>query len=211
MIDYQEIKERITLEEAARWLGFTPQSGFIACPFHQEKTPSLRLYEKRFYCFGCSASGDVLDFTAEVLRITTVEAAQKLMTAFYVPESVRELRLSNSDDKTRKAKLLGAWKVSAYDELCDTTRVCLMGINSTDPECQELGSRQLKRAEVIADEFLEKSAAELFERYSSGIGKEEMDAVIRIGRRYKELSGLCNGNQLAELEKYIIGLMAGNR
>jgi hypothetical protein len=211
MIDYQAIRERITLEEASRWLGFTPQSGFIDCPFHKEKTPSLKLYENRFHCFGCGASGDVTDFAAEVLGIPMAEAAQKLMTAFYVPETVRTLRLPNSDNQTRKAQLLGAWKVAAYDELCESTRVCLMGMNSTDPEAQELGSRQLKRAELIAEEFLEKSAAELFERYSSGTGKEEMDAVIRIGRRYKELSGLCNGNQLAELEKYIIGIMAGNR
>jgi len=145
MIDFKEIQERITLEDAARWLGFTPQGGFITCPFHQEKTPSLRIFEKRFYCFGCGASGDVTDFAAQVLGITTVEAAQKLMTAFNVPEAVRELRLPNSDDQTRKAQLLGAWKVAAYDELCESTRVCLMGMNSTDRECQELGRKQLKR------------------------------------------------------------------
>ena len=139
MIDFQEIKERITLKEAARWLGFTLQGGFIDCPFHKEKTPSLRLYENRFHCFGCGASGDVIDFTAQVLGISTVEAAQKLMAVFFVPEAVRELRLSNSDDQTRKAKLLVAWKVSAYDELCESTRVCLKGMNSTDlklmPDC----------------------------------------------------------------------------
>jgi len=211
MIDFGEIKERIPLEDAARWLGFTPQGGFITCPFHQEKTPSLKLYENRFHCFGCGTSGDVTDFAAQVLGLPTAEAAQKLMAAFFVPEAVRELRLPYSDDRARKAKLLGCWKVSAYDELCESTRVCLKGMNSADLKLQELGQRQLKRAELIADEFLEKSAAELFERYSSGTGKEEMDAVIRIGRRQKELSGLCNGNQIFELEQYIIGIMAGNR
>jgi DNA primase len=68
MIDFGEIKERITLDEVARWLGLTPQRGFIACPFHQEKTPSLKLFENRFHCFGCGTSGDVIDFAAQVLR-----------------------------------------------------------------------------------------------------------------------------------------------
>lgn len=34
------------------------------CPFHQDKNPSLVVYPetRSFYCFGCCASGDVIDF-----------------------------------------------------------------------------------------------------------------------------------------------------
>jgi DNA primase len=38
------------------------------CPFHSEKTPSLTVNEDKglFYCFGCSASGDVIDFIMQL-------------------------------------------------------------------------------------------------------------------------------------------------
>ena len=34
------------------------------CPFHDERTPSFTIYAdgQRFFCFGCQAQGDVLDF-----------------------------------------------------------------------------------------------------------------------------------------------------
>lgn len=36
----------------------------LKCPFHEDKTPSFKVYEKdnRFYCFGCGASGSPIDF-----------------------------------------------------------------------------------------------------------------------------------------------------
>ena len=35
------------------------------CPFHGEKTPSFVVSEQKqiFTCFGCGASGDVIEFT----------------------------------------------------------------------------------------------------------------------------------------------------
>ncbi len=34
------------------------------CPFHNEKTPSFVVYPdtQSFYCFGCGAAGDVINF-----------------------------------------------------------------------------------------------------------------------------------------------------
>ena len=41
------------------------------CPFHSEKTPSMVVYPENqsFYCFGCGAGGDVINF---VMRIETL-------------------------------------------------------------------------------------------------------------------------------------------
>ena len=33
------------------------------CPFHNDKTPSMKL-DQRYHCFGCGADGDVIDFAA---------------------------------------------------------------------------------------------------------------------------------------------------
>ncbi|MBE0427884.1 MAG: hypothetical protein IBX72_14720 [Nitrospirae bacterium] len=32
------------------------------CPFHNDKQPSLSIKHNRFYCFGCHAKGDVIEF-----------------------------------------------------------------------------------------------------------------------------------------------------
>lgn len=37
--------------------------GFLAkCPFHDDKTPSLNIRNNFYYCHGCSANGNAIDF-----------------------------------------------------------------------------------------------------------------------------------------------------
>jgi DNA primase len=52
----------------------------IVCPFHGEDTPSLVVdFEKDIYhCFGCDASGDVIDFISRIDNINRLKAAKKL-------------------------------------------------------------------------------------------------------------------------------------
>jgi hypothetical protein len=52
------------IEEAARRFGHEPRMGFIKCPFHDDSTASLKLFERTntWKCFGCQAGGDVIDF-----------------------------------------------------------------------------------------------------------------------------------------------------
>ena len=54
---------------------------FVArCPFHEEQHPSLVVYPdtRSFYCFGCRASGDVLDFVRRVDKVDFREAMRRL-------------------------------------------------------------------------------------------------------------------------------------
>lgn len=44
--------------------------GKLACPFHEDRHPSLHLYEDgTFYCFGCGAGGSIYDFAARLWGI----------------------------------------------------------------------------------------------------------------------------------------------
>jgi hypothetical protein len=52
------------------------------CPFHNDRHPSLKLNEDYFYCFGCGATGDVIDFVAKLFHLSNYEAAQKLAADF---------------------------------------------------------------------------------------------------------------------------------
>ncbi|MDD5223180.1 MAG: CHC2 zinc finger domain-containing protein [bacterium] len=50
------------------------------CPFHSEKHPSFYLYPEtnRFFCFGCSASGDVIKFVELTQNISFKNAVEYL-------------------------------------------------------------------------------------------------------------------------------------
>lgn len=83
MNQYEQIKAVIPLREAARRYGLAvSQGGMALCPFHHDTHPSLKLNEDYFFCFGCGATGDVIDFTARLFGISQKEAAQKLAMDF---------------------------------------------------------------------------------------------------------------------------------
>ncbi len=50
------------------------------CPFHDELEGSFTVYEdsQRFYCFGCGAGGDVLDFIRRAENLSLPEAIERL-------------------------------------------------------------------------------------------------------------------------------------
>lgn len=50
------------------------------CPFHSEKTPSFTVYPgtQSYYCFGCGAGGDVINFVMRTENIDYVSAVETL-------------------------------------------------------------------------------------------------------------------------------------
>lgn len=59
----EEIKETYSMRDVAARYGLVPnRSGILPCPFHQERDPSMKLYEKDFHCFACGANGDIFTF-----------------------------------------------------------------------------------------------------------------------------------------------------
>lgn len=38
------------------------RSRFVRCPFHDEKTPSCKIYKNNFHCFGCNEHGSPIDW-----------------------------------------------------------------------------------------------------------------------------------------------------
>lgn len=64
--DLALIKECLDLAEVMRRDGHEPRRigsrWAVRCPFHEEKTPSCTVTDRRFHCFGCGAGSDVFDY-----------------------------------------------------------------------------------------------------------------------------------------------------
>ena len=92
------------MDRVVRQYGFKPnRGGFISCPFHQEKTPSLKIYKqpgRGFHCFGCGAGGSVIDFVMSLFGIPFPAALVRLNADFNLgltgyrpdPKEVRRLK-----------------------------------------------------------------------------------------------------------------------
>ena len=83
MTIYEIIKAAISVKQAAKHYGLkVSRNGMACCPFHHDRHPSLKLNEDYFFCFGCGAKGDVIDFVARLFNLSSYEAAQKLAADF---------------------------------------------------------------------------------------------------------------------------------
>lgn len=174
------VNSYLTMPDVARLLGYTPnKAGFIRSPFHDERTPSCKLYNEpgRGYCdFSSGDAGDCIRFTARVLQVNNWEACRYLVDAFHLPintknsaltkRKVQELKQQREAD--RKHRILNKQKtVSEMDSLKSTIRTCEnLLINPhieplSDVWC--LAVEQRNRAIILANEMcgIETFAADL--------------------------------------------------
>jgi hypothetical protein len=62
----ETLEQRLARIPLADLIGERPLNGKIACPFHEDDTPSLHVYHDHYHCFGCGAHGGHLDWLREV-------------------------------------------------------------------------------------------------------------------------------------------------
>lgn len=80
---FSEIKYRLSMPEVARFYGLEMnRAGMACCPFHDDKSPSLKVYDDHFYCFGCGATGDQTGFVAKLFGLRQIDAAKKISEDF---------------------------------------------------------------------------------------------------------------------------------
>ena len=80
---FDTVKAAVTPRMAAERYGLPIQQGsMVCCPFHADRTPSMKLNEDYFYCFGCGASGDVIDLAARLFSLSGYDAAKQLAADF---------------------------------------------------------------------------------------------------------------------------------
>lgn len=110
-----EIRTRITLSQVAgrkvTWdqRKSNPGKGdfWAPCPFHQEKTPSFHVDDRKgfYYCFGCHAKGDAIGFVKETENVGFMEAVEILAREAGMPMPARDPKAQAETD--RRALLAG--------------------------------------------------------------------------------------------------------
>ena len=107
MNQFERVKAAIPLRQAAETYGLRVlPNGMTCCPFHKDMHPSMKLNEGYFFCFGCGASGDVIDFTARLFGLSPYAAAKKLETDFGIGAEHGSLTFPTHAEPTRDRERL---------------------------------------------------------------------------------------------------------
>lgn len=80
-----EIKRLVPMTRAAPFYGVeVGAGGYARCPFHGEKTGSLKVYDgdRGWHCFGCHKGGSVIDFVMELYGLSVLDAEKRLDADF---------------------------------------------------------------------------------------------------------------------------------
>ena len=116
MTIFEAVKSMVAPRMAAEHFGLSvSRNGMVCCPFHDDRHPSMKLYEDHYHCFWCQANGDVIAFTSKLFGITPLEAAQKLAADFGIredrPSVLAKLKIYTPQAENEK---LCFWVLSEY-------------------------------------------------------------------------------------------------
>ena len=85
------------------------------CPFHHEKTPSFSVNGEQnlYYCFGCKAGGNVVQFGEEMEHLTSREAVEFLAKQIHMPIPETQEDPDYERRRSQRERLLDANKAAA--------------------------------------------------------------------------------------------------
>ena len=70
------------------------------CPFHQEKSPSFTIFEQHYFCFGCRAGGDAINYVRQTQGLSFMEALRYLAQKYSIEAS--ELEDTKKSEQSRQ-------------------------------------------------------------------------------------------------------------
>ena len=99
---FEAVKATVPMRAAAERYGLEVKfSDMVRCPFHEDHSPSMKLYEDHFYCFGCGKHGDVVTLVSELFCIPPYDAACRLADDFGLPSPSGEGGTQSVTDEGR--------------------------------------------------------------------------------------------------------------
>ena len=120
---FESVKAAVPLRQAAEHYGLRVlRNGMTCCPFHKDRHPSLKLNEDYFFCFGCGASGDVIDFTARLFGISLKDATEKLAADFGISADAKPVAVRRNPFRLEELRCRRA--LTAYLHLLKKWKTC---------------------------------------------------------------------------------------
>jgi DNA primase len=126
LLDLDAIKLANPLPQVASSVGLKLKSvrGELVgcCPFHEERSPSFTIFDggRKFHCFGCGASGDVLDFLSKLRGVGLREAA-RILTGGSLPSiHVQPIPVKEKADRLDEARAIWRAAQPVHGTLAET-------------------------------------------------------------------------------------------
>lgn len=189
---FREVREALDMGAVARFYGYEPnRAGFIRCPFHADKTASLKLYPgaRGWHCFGCNRGGSVIDFVALTQGIPPLEAVRRLNEDFLLGLPVDGAQTAADRKEVARRKTVGAiyrdfeaWS----DRLCAMLNACFYIAHEAVLSLKGTGDfDRLTPAQVLAIQY--QPVIEFQADCLSG----SMDEQMEVFRDREEIERLC--------------------
>ena len=94
---FADIKAQLDLTDIAQYYGVRlNRGGFANCLYHPDKTPSMKIYDDHFHCYGCGKHGDVITLTGQIFSLSPYAAAQKLSQDFHINKSENSISVNTN-------------------------------------------------------------------------------------------------------------------
>ena len=117
---FELVKQNICVPDAAEHYELqVNRNGMCHCPFHEDRHPSMKLNKRYFYCFGCGATGDVIDLVARLFGLNSYEAAQKLAQDFGIDPDKPPAAIALPKPERPQLKAYRQEEVHCLRVLCD--------------------------------------------------------------------------------------------
>ncbi|MET7933942.1 DNA primase [Streptomyces sp. NPDC005322] len=160
------------------------------CPFHDEKSPSFQISPGKglFYCFGCQAGGDTVDFIMRIDHLSFAETIERLASQAGITLRYEEGGYTPGRQQGERTRLVEAHKVAAqfYAEQLD------------GPEA-EIGRK------FLAERGFDQAAAQHFGVGYSPAGWDHLIRFLR-GRGFTDkeliLSGLAQEGRRGPIDRF---------
>lgn len=146
----QTIRDTVSMDEVLALYGYKAnRAGFMCCPFHGERKPSMKIYKGNagWHCFGCGRGGSVLDFVME-------HESCNFRTAVLAIDKALHLGLVDPNENPFEADLQRKIQRALDDFVNEIYRQCDIKISGIELE-QSINYEKLIRLENLREEHIE--------------------------------------------------------